>query len=122
MATYLQDIRQGDDYVLKFDYGLTNDITGFEFTLTVKESFSDTDANAVLQYSSIAGSDSADNPLIGIAYLRVPASITKNAQAGIYYYDVQVKTTTGNIATLIPPVDDYKDKVVIAPEVTRLSA
>lgn len=121
MATYIQDIRQGDDYVLKFNYGSTNDITGFEFTLTVKESFSDTDANAVLQYSSTAGSDSADNPLIGIAYLRVPAYLTKNAQAGIYYYDVQVKTPTGNIATLIPPVDDYKDKVVIAPEVTRLS-
>ena len=122
MATYLQDIRQGDDYVLKFDYGSTNDITGFEFTLTVKESFSDTDANAVLQYSSIAGSDPSDDAAHGIAYLVVPSATTKAAEAGVYYYDVQVKTPSGNIATIIPPVDEYKDKVVIAPEVTRLSA
>ena len=120
MATYLQDIRQGDDYVLKFDFGSACDITGYELTLTVKESFTDTDANAVLKYSSIAGSNSADAPLIGISYLMVPADITKLTEAGNYYYDVQVKTPQGNVATLLPPIDDYKDKIVIAPEVTRV--
>ena len=119
MATYLQDIRQGDDYVLKFDYGSTNDITGFEFTLTVKESFSDTDANAVLQYSAVAGSDPADDATHGIAYLRVPAATTKASEAGVYYYDVQVKTPTNQITTIVPPVDEYKDQLTIAPEVTR---
>lgn len=121
MATYLQDIRQGDDYVIQFDYGTDNDITGFEFWLTIKESFDDIDASAILQYSTTAGDDPSDDPTHGTAVMRVPASITKEAITGSYYYDVQVRSPTGQVATIVPPVEDYKDKIMIAPEVTRAS-
>jgi len=119
MATYLEDIRQGDDYVLKIDFGTSNNITDFEFWLTLKNDFEDADANAVLQVSTVAGSDPADDPTHGIAYLRIPAATTKAIDPNSYIYDLQVKTDTGLITTIIPPNSDYKDRVKVIPEVTK---
>ena len=118
MANYLEDIRQGDDYTLKVNFG-ANDITGFEFWLTLKNDFEDTDANAVLQVTSVAGSDPGDDPTHGIAYIRILASQTKQIIPGSYIYDLQVKTTSGLINTIIPPNSDYKDRVKVIPEVTK---
>ena len=119
MATYLEDIRQGDDYVLKVDFGTSNDITGFEFWLTLKNDFEDVDANAVLQVSTVAGSDPADDPTHGIGFIRIPAATTKAAAPGSYIYDLQVKTDSGLITTIIPPNSDYRDRVKVIPEVTK---
>jgi len=119
MANWMQDIRQGDDYVLKIDFGVSNDITDFEFWLTLKESFDDTDAQAVLQYHTKAGDYLGDDPTHGIVYLMIPAVATKAAIPGLYLYDLQAKDTSGQISTIIPPVEDYKDRVRIIPEITQ---
>lgn len=119
MATYLEDIRQGDDYVIKVDFGSTNDITGFEFWITLKQDFEQTDAQAVLQFTTVAGDDTADDPTHGIAYIRIPAATTKAIDPSSYIYDVQVKTTTGSVQTIIPPNADYTDRVKVIPEVTK---
>lgn len=119
MATYLEDIRQGDDYTLKVDFGTANNITGFEFWLTLKNDFEDSDAQAVLQVSTVAGDDPADDPTHGIAYVRIPAATTKAVEPSSYIYDLQVKTSTGLISTIIPPNSDYKDRVKVIPEVTK---
>ena len=115
----MQDIRQGDDYVLKIDFGIGNDITDFEFWLTLKESFDDTDAQAALQYHTKAGDYLGDDPTHGIVYLMIPAVATKAAIPGLYLYDLQAKDTSGQISTIIPPVEDYKDRVRIIPEITQ---
>lgn len=122
MATYLQDIRQGDDYVVKLNFGTTNNITGFEFWLTLKSDFDLPDSDAALQFMTTAGDYVGDDPLHGIAYLVVPAAITGDTEAGCYYYDLQCKTPTGLITTIVPPVDRYKDRITIAPEVTKANS
>lgn len=122
MAQYLEDIRQGDDYVLKVDFGTANNITGFEFWLTLKQDFEQTDAQAVLQVSTVAGDDTADDPTHGIAYIRIPAATTKTIDPNSYLYDLQVKTSTGLVQTIIPPNADYKDRVKVIPEVTKAIA
>jgi hypothetical protein len=119
MATYLEDIRQGDDYVIKVDFGSDNNITGFEFWITLKQDFEQTDAQAVLQFTTVAGDDTADDPTHGIAYIRIPAATTKAIDPSSYIYDVQVKTTTGSVQTIIPPNSDYTDRVKVIPEVTK---
>lgn len=119
MANWMQDIRQGDDYVLKVDFGIGNDITGFEFWLTLKESFDESDAQAVLQFHTKAGDYLGDDPTHGIVYLVIPAVQTKAAIPGLYLYDLQCKDTSGQISTIIPPVEDYKDRVRLIPEVTQ---
>lgn len=119
MANWMQDIRQGDDYVLKVDFGIGNDITGFEFWLTLKESFDESDAQAVLQFHTVAGDYLGDDPTHGIVYLVIPAVQTKAAIPGLYLYDLQCKDTSGQISTIIPPVEDYKDRVRLIPEVTQ---
>lgn len=118
MATYIEDIRRGDDYKVKFNFG-DNNITDFEIWLTIKNAFTDTDADAVLQYKIIAGSDSADTPLTGICYMHIPAALTKPLPIGSFFYDLQVRTPDGQIATIAPPNEEYKDKIKIIPEITQ---
>lgn len=119
MAVFLQDIRQGDIYVTKLNFGTTNNITGYEFWLTIKEDFDLPDSQAVLQFKTTAGDYVGDDPVHGIAYLVIPPELTKAAVPGSYYYDLQCKTPQGTIITIVPTVDRYKDKIIIAPEVTQ---
>lgn len=118
MATYLEDIRRGDDYKVKFNFG-ANDITGFEIWLTIKHAFTDADADAILQYKITAGNDSADTPQTGICYMHIPAVLTKPLPLGSFFYDLQVRTPDGQIETIAPPNDEYKDKIKIIPEITQ---
>ena len=122
MAKYLPDMRAGDDYniqlrILDNNSNVVN-ITGYKFWLTLKSSFEDTDASAVLQFSSVAGYNENDQPTQGICYLAVPAALTKPIVAGSYYYDIQQEVGI-NVTTVLPPVVDYKDKIIVVPEVTR---
>lgn len=122
MAKYLPDMRAGDDYNIKLRILDNNsnvvDITGYKFWLTLKSSFEETDNLAVLQFNTIAGYNNNDDPTQGICYLAVPAALTKPIAAGSYYYDIQQEVGT-NVTTVLPPVADYKDKIIVVPEVTR---
>ena len=119
MAVFLQDIRQGDVYITKLNFGSANNITGYQFWLTIKEDFDLPDSQAVLSFHTTAGDYGGDDPAHGVAYLVIPPETTKLCTPGNYYYDLQCKTPDGTIITIVPTVDRYKDKVVIAPEVTQ---
>lgn len=122
MAKYLPDMRQGDDYniklVIKDSTGAVKDITGYKFWLTLKASLSDADSAAALQFSTIAGDNVNDDLPNGICYMAVPASMTKEVVPGEYRYDIQQRV--GNaITTVLPPIADYKDKLIVVPEITK---
>jgi hypothetical protein len=124
MAKYLPDFRVGDDYPIELTIkdlnGNAQNITGYKFWLTLKSSFDLDDASAELQFISTVGDNPNDQPLSGICFLYVPASITKDIPAGSYYYDIQQKAgVNGGLSTVIPPVVDYKDKVIVVPQITR---
>jgi hypothetical protein len=123
MAKYIHDFRVGDDYSLKLtcndSTGTAIDITGYKFWLTLKTSFDDLDVDAVLQFMTTVGDNVDDDAENGIAHIYVPNVLTKDIPTGKYYYEIQQSTPSGTIMTVIPPVVDYKDKVFVAPELTR---
>ena len=122
MAKYLPDMRAGDDYNVKLvindSTGAPKDITGYKFWLTLKASISDADTAAALQFSTTAGDNVNDDIVHGICYMAVPASMTKSIIPGEYRYDIQQRV--GNaLTTVLPPIADYKDKLIVIPEITR---
>lgn len=133
MSNYLPDLRQGDEYIVCIDMSgwdaekkiqvhEPTDLTGYKAWFTLKKDFLDTDEQAALQFSSIAGTNDADNPLGGIMYLVIPSSIMSNVQAGVYFYDVQIKrpgSAGEGIKTLLPPWDDPTDTIQVLPQITR---
>jgi hypothetical protein len=122
VAKYIDDMRIGDEFNLELRLtdlaGSPQNITGYKFWITLKTSLDDADIDAVLQFSSTAGNNVNDDIVGGIAYLCVPSSMTKLIPAGAYFYDVQYAIGT-TVSTIVPPVADYKDKVLVVPEVTR---
>lgn len=116
MAKYLPDIRRGDTYRIKIQYPAGTNITGYIHTFTVR---TDYDATAtVISKSSTVGAETGDNAANGLAYLTVPAANTV-VDVGKYVYDLQMQTPGGEVRTLVPPTDDYKDPIRVVPEVTR---
>ena len=113
MAVWIPDIRQGDTYRLKFEYPVGMDLTGYKHWLTLKKGFA---GDSVMSVSSTFGEHTSD--LDNIAYLEVAPEISNEIASGRYYYDVQVRSPSGDVFTLLPPVKDYKDKVFVAPQVT----
>jgi hypothetical protein len=126
MSNYLPNIRAGDDYSIKLivqkpDLTLQN-ITGYKFWLTLKTSFALNDAEATLQFITTVGSNPNDNAAAGECYIYVSGAQTKTIPAGSYYYDIQQKTLDGGITTIVPPIEDYKDKIIVVPEITKAIA
>jgi hypothetical protein len=126
MSDYLPDLRQGDEYTIAIDMsgdGVNpTDLTNYKAWFTLKKDILDTDQQAALQFSSIAGTNDADNPLGGIMYLVIPSSIMANVEAGVYFYDVQIKRPSSpgeGIKTLLPPWDNPNDKIQVLPQITR---
>lgn len=87
---------------------------GYKHWLTLKTSFdAETPALAV---ESTFGDHTADSA--NIAYLEATPAATALLTAGKYIYDVQAKAPNGDILTLLPPVEDYADKIAVRPQVT----
>lgn len=118
MAKYINDFRQGDTVKIKLNYGSSVDLTDYEFFFTVKESLSHTDEEALLQVHTVAGDYSADDPTNGIVYIVAQEDETITIPAGKYFYDIQEVSPVGEVRTLVPPPEDYKDKILVAPNVT----
>lgn len=116
--SHLPDFRQGDDYSIEIQYPTGTDITGYKFYVTLKETFDDLDAAAIMQHSSVAGTAPLDTPLTGKCFLTVPAAVTTLVPPGSYYYDLQAIDTSGHIVTLAPPVSEYKHRIAVIPQVT----
>jgi hypothetical protein len=126
MSNYLPDFRVGDDYsiklIVKDETGAPQNITGYKFWITLKTSFALDDAAASLQFITTVGNNPNDNAGAGECYIYINGATTKTIPTGSYYYDIQQKTANGAITTVIPPIEDYKDKITVIPEITRATA
>lgn len=115
MARYIPDFRQGDTFRLAIQYPEDTDLTGYTHWLTLRTAF---DAEeAVLEVESLFGEHTADAD--NIAYLEALPEATALIAPRKYFYDVQAKAPNGDIITLVPPVEHYKDQVFVAPQVTE---
>jgi len=123
MAKYLPDMRVGDDYSIQLTVNNTDttpvDVTGYKFWLTLKADYTLDDTLAALQFSTTAGDNANDDLLNGKVFLYVPGSLTKTVLPGQYYYDIQQKSSTGGLSTVLPPIADYRDRLLVVPEVTQ---
>lgn len=94
------EVERGDTFCeqLSFVYvttGLPVDITGWTIFFTIKKRKTDTDSQAVVSKTIT----NIPNPTLGVYVLEVPASELDTLQ-GVYYYDFQIKLTSGEIYTL----------------------
>lgn len=110
MAKYISDFRSGDTKKLKISYSI--DITGYQFKLTITTDFGVT---PVVEVTTTAGNDPADVPTEGLVYLTLPSDISATIPPGKYYYFVQriITGTPDDVFTILPPIKDAKDKVIV---------
>lgn len=110
MAKYMTDFRQGDTKKLKISY--SKDVTGYQFKLTLLTDFGKT---ATLVVTTTAGDDPADIPDEGLVYLTMTSSDSATIPPGKYYYFIQriVSGVPDDILTIMPPIKDYKDRVIV---------
>jgi len=113
MATYIDDIRQGDTRVFQIDYGKGVDITGWKFYFILRVNFDD--SSNYLQVMTTAGDHADDDVLNGLAHLTLPSTITAGIEPGKYYYAIKVDKggTPSVIKTLVPPISEPKDRVEV---------
>lgn len=117
MSGYIQDFRQGNTKVIKIDYGKGVDITGWTFYFTLKQDIDD--ATPVAQVSTTAGDDPNDDVVNGLAFLTLDSTTSATIDPGKYYWSIQVDKGGAPpvIVTLLPPLDDWKDKVEVMPAI-----
>ena len=116
MAQYLEDIRQGNSFDTKIEYGV--DVTGWQFALTLSLTLN----QAVPDFTKIvtAGDNALDDVIAGDVFIHVSAEECDGIAAGKYYYAVKrwdVSSPPKEL-TLVPPTADYKDRVIVVPRVT----
>ena len=113
MAKYLQDIRQGDSRTIRINYGTGFDITGWIFYFTMKLDL-DSVTNQV-EISTTVGDHAEDDGVNGVANIFIPATTTGALTEGSYFYSVKRSdgNVTPDIKTIIPPIDEYKDRLKI---------
>ena len=119
MSDYISDFRQGDSKVIKIDYGVGIDVTGWKFWMTMKTELDS--SSYVAQVSTTAGDDANDDVANGIVYITIDSTTSYDIPAGKYYYDVQV-SKGGNppiIKTILPPIEDYKDRITVVQGLTK---
>ena len=107
---------QGDDQsipieVINEETGQPEDITGWKFYFTVKNSWRDPDDEAVI---AIDVDDHID-PTQGKTAIPITAA-EATVQPKVYQYDIQAKDNLGNIITIVA-----NEIVSIIPEITRRS-
>jgi hypothetical protein len=112
MATYLEDIRQGDTKVIRLDYGKAVDVTGWMGYFILRENLDDT--TNLAQYETTAGDNPADDVLNGLFHITVTAAETAALEPhkGLVYA-VKVDKGNGVIKTLLPPTDEPNDKIKV---------
>jgi len=84
------------------------DITGYTFFMTVKKTYEDSDTDAIISKTVKNHTD----PTGGITTITLTNSDTSKA-AGVYKYDIQMKTDANLVYTLT--VDDF----ILNDDVTR---
>ncbi len=115
MATYIEDFRQGDTKVFVIDYGKGVDITDWKFYFILRDELDDTE-NA-LQVMVTAGDNVLDDVANGLVHITVSATESAALTPKKFYYAVKVDKggTPAVIWTLVPPIEDAKDRVTVVP-------
>lgn len=125
MAKYLNDFRQGDTKIIKIDYGIGVDITGWEFFFTMRSDFEDV-TPITAQIKTTAGDHALDDVANGLAHIELDSTTSAAIPVNGYVYDVQrVKPNGANpvsVLTLLPPVDDFDDIIKVAAQVTKITS
>lgn len=105
-------ITKGDDktWVLNFkdNGGDAIDITDWTIWLTVKKSYADSDANAVIQVKQTNHTDASN----GVSSIAIDRDDSTDFSEGEYYCDIQVKNDSDEVLTI------YSSKFIVKPEVT----
>jgi hypothetical protein len=90
---------RGDDLGIKLVFQDTDevpiDITSWTIFLTIKKTKDRTDAAAVIKMDKT----NIPNPELGIVWITVPNTLTKNL-IGSYWYDIQIKKADDTIQTV----------------------
>lgn len=103
-AQPIKDYIRGDSRVLNIQVNQSDGVTPFNLTgcevfFTVKANSndtSDTDTSAVIALKT----SSFSNPASGLATLTITNAISQDIAPGVYFYDVQLKDSFGNITSL----------------------
>lgn len=94
------EMTRGDteDFVVTFDEnGVPCDITGWTVIMTVKADKDDADAQAVVQKIVITHTA----PETGVAVIPFEPADTDALEAKGYWFDIQAKTDTGDVYTVL---------------------
>jgi len=94
---------------VKNSAGVGIDITGYTFWFTVKTLESDADASAIIQKEVTVHT----TPLSGITTIEIPYTDTE-IDAGDYQYDIQMKSTTDDITTLLRGTFRIKQDITLS--------
>jgi hypothetical protein len=108
----MSTIYRGDDFTFKFTFSGSSvtSITGWSFTLTVKDDLALTDTAAQLQVNSSSWTKSSLT-----AYCPITASQTLAIPSGSYWIDAKAKLATNTTFTILPPAQyKFKDSVTRA--------
>ena len=124
MALYLKDFFQGDTVRLKAVYPAGTDLSGYVHYFVLKSDVDDEDA--ALYVESTFGEHTADTEyaaetestpeVLPTAYVEAADELTDLLASGKYVYRFKAIAPNGDETTLIPPAEDYKDKVFVAPK------
>lgn len=114
MAIYLPNFRQGDTYRIKLTYPVGTVLTGYIHWLTLEDELGS--ASPVLQVQSTFGQHTGDAD--NVCYLEASAAQTDPVTSGKYAYAVKAKAPSGEEFTIVPPPDDFRDRIFVAPKVT----
>ncbi len=101
MKEYLLSVTQGDDVTYNLNFtdanGAVVDITGWTIFFTVKNSPEESaDTNALISKTIT----SHTSPTSGLTTIDLSSTDT-NIPKDLYYFDIQVKTNTGKIYTVM---------------------
>jgi len=110
---YNIDIYQGDSYSWGFEFVANDmplDITNWTIYFTVKANITDPDSAALIQKIITSHTD----PTHGKSALNLTHTETDTLPIGVALYDIQIKTSGGEIHTI------YKGQVKVSADVTQV--
>ena len=120
MSKYLKNFRRGDTKLIRVDYD--TDITGWTFWFTLRKEFAD--AAFVLQIKTNPGDHALDDPAAGIVHFEIQSDASKTLEPYDYVWDIQVSKggTPPDITTILPPVEDVRDRLTVLYDVTQVDS
>jgi hypothetical protein len=121
MATELKDFRRGDSFKLRFDFGDGTNITGWNITFTLRDTFT---SDIVCSVKRTVGDYSLDEPLNGKFYFYFDPETSKTLIPKSYKWDIQlvIPGTFKDVLTLLPSEEYYNEPIKVLPDVTWIDS